>query len=70
MSDEWDDPKLSGWHFDCTEISNGCWRVNGRHTDGRSVSREGYSEAETWSEAIEDARKLGRHRYLRCASES
>ena len=41
MADEIEDPKAPGWRFRITEFSPGGYRVDGLHSDGRSVSRQG-----------------------------
>jgi hypothetical protein len=51
-------PDLPGWRFSLREISNGCWQAEGRHTDGRSVSRVGSDESELMKECMRDARHL------------
>jgi hypothetical protein len=50
------DPSLLGWRFSLREISNGAWEAEGRHMDGRFVSRNGNDEAALLRECIEDAR--------------
>jgi hypothetical protein len=49
---------LPGWTFNLEEVSNGFWRAEGRHDDGRSVSRMGSDEFELLRECMEDARLL------------
>jgi len=58
-------PTLPGWLFGLTEISAGVYRAEGRHTDGRSVSRMG-SEAELAAlirDTVEDAGNLPTRRH-------
>jgi len=52
------DPDLPGWHFSLSEVSNGVWRADGQHTDGRSVSRMGTDETQVLKDCMEDARQL------------
>jgi hypothetical protein len=57
-------PTLPGWRFSLTETSANVYRAEGRHTDGRSVSRMG-SEAELAAlirDTVEDARNLPERR--------
>jgi hypothetical protein len=51
------DPTLDGWRFYLEEVSNGVFRVDGEHTDGRTVSRTG-PQREVLKRSIEDARNL------------
>jgi hypothetical protein len=52
------DPKLPGWTFSVEEVSMGVYRVDGKHDDGRSVSRVGTEAYDLWDEVIEDAKGL------------
>jgi hypothetical protein len=63
MSQTFNGPSLLGWRFSLREISNGAWEAEGRHMDGRFVSRTGNDEAALLRECIEDVRMLpkGRH---------
>lgn len=51
------DPTLDGWRFYLEEVSNGVFRVDGKHTDGRTVSRTG-PQHEVLKRSIEDVRDL------------
>jgi hypothetical protein len=52
------DEALPGWTFSLEEVSNGYWRAQGRHDDGRSVGRMGSDEIKLLSECMEDPRLL------------
>jgi len=54
---------VSGWRFTLEEVSNGHWRAEGRHDDGRSVSREGSEEMALLAECVEDARGPSERRH-------
>jgi hypothetical protein len=54
---------LPGWRFSLREMSYGAWEAEGRHVDGRSVSRTGSDEAVLLRECIEDARMLPKDRH-------
>jgi hypothetical protein len=51
-------PDLPGRHFSLTEVSFGVCRAEGRHDDGRSVSRVGPDLPQLIRETGEDARNL------------
>lgn len=62
MSEEIKDPTLPGWTFTREEVSAGAWKIEGRHTDGRSVERTGYGYEEGLELCKEDARTLPKRR--------
>jgi hypothetical protein len=51
-------PDLPGWAFQLEEMSAGCYRADGLHDDGRSVSRMGTDEAQLLKDCADDARHL------------
>ena len=51
-------PELPGWRFTLTETSNGVYRAEGFHDDGRSVSRMGHDLPALIRETVEDAQSL------------
>ena len=53
---EIEDSKAPGWRFHIEEP--GCYRVDGYHTDGRSVSRVGGDHEAVLSDCVEDAQAL------------
>jgi hypothetical protein len=57
--EELHDPTLPGWEFQLREGPMGVYCVDGRHTDGRSVSRAGGLDPdELLRECKNDARTL------------
>jgi len=58
-------PDLPGWHFNLTEVSFCVYRAEGRHDDGRSVSRVGHELPQLIRETGEDARNLPEKRLAR-----
>jgi hypothetical protein len=64
------DPTLDGWWFYLEEVSNGVFRVDGKHTDGRTVSRTGPQHV-VLKRSIEDARDLSEEKCARsCQAEA
>lgn len=58
------EPPLPGWSFTMQEVSSNCWRINGKHTDGRSVGRVGGGDEKALlAECIADARSLPEKRH-------
>lgn len=52
-------PSLPGWVFDVRELSNGVWGAEGRHADGRTVSRKGGLDPDAvLRECMNDAQNL------------
>jgi hypothetical protein len=52
------DDTLPGWSFQTAEISAGAYRVEGRHIDGRSVSRTGIDPCTLLKECKAEASSL------------
>jgi hypothetical protein len=52
------DQGLPGWNFTLEEVSYGAWRAEGRHNDGRSVSRMGSDELALLRECAVEARMM------------
>ena len=55
-------PDLPGWRFSLEEISNGAWRAQGQHADGRSVSRTSSDVTVLIREVVDDAKYLAQRR--------
>ena len=55
-------PELPGWRFSLMEVSMCVYQAEGRHVDGRSVSRMGHDSPTLIREKIEDARSLPERR--------
>jgi hypothetical protein len=55
-------PDLPGWKFSITEVSNNAYRIDGRDTAGRSISRTGINEDELMRACIQDALEVSGHR--------
>lgn len=51
-------PELPGWRFSLAEISVGAYLAEGRHADGRSVSRVGSDLPLLIRQTVEDAKYL------------
>lgn len=58
MAEKIADATLPGWTFIAEEISNGIWKIEAQHMDGRSVSRLGYDYDVGLEKCKEDARRL------------
>jgi hypothetical protein len=58
------DPTLDGWRFYLKEVSEGVFRVDGKHTDGRTLTRTG-PQYEVLKRSVEDARNLPEKRVSR-----
>jgi hypothetical protein len=62
--DEIENRKAPGWRFRITEVSAGAYKVDGFHTDGRSVSRYGGDPEAVLSDCIRDAQALPLRRFV------
>jgi hypothetical protein len=58
-----EDPGAPGWRFTSYEVSHAYWRIDGTHSDGRSVSRMGTDEGTVLKQCIEDAKSLPARRH-------
>jgi hypothetical protein len=62
-TNEIEDPRAPGWRFRIKEVSAGAYRVDGYHTDGRSISRVGGDPEAALSDCVEDAQALPFRRF-------